>query len=114
MFVSTADKYQLDWRLVAAIAGVESDFGRRIPANSYNAWGWNNGNYRFDSWMSGIDQVHAVIKEKYYDRGLRTPTQMSRVYAPPSTTWAGKVNYFQKQLLMFPLPASEQLALKLD
>ena len=33
-FVETADKYNLDWRLVAAISGVESTFGKQIPYNS--------------------------------------------------------------------------------
>ena len=38
-FIYYADKYNIDWRLVPAIAGVESTFGKRMPANSYNAYG---------------------------------------------------------------------------
>ena len=37
-FVSIADKYSLDWKLVAAISGVESTFGKQIPYESYNGW----------------------------------------------------------------------------
>src|ERR1035437_9299144 len=37
-FVENADKYNLDWKLVAAISGVESTFGREIPNNSFNGW----------------------------------------------------------------------------
>ena len=39
-FVKEADKYNLDWRLVPAISGVESTFGKRIPYGSFNAYGF--------------------------------------------------------------------------
>ena len=38
--IKEADANQLDWKMVAAIAGVESGFGEAIPAYSYNAWGF--------------------------------------------------------------------------
>src|SRR3989344_9215484 len=39
-FVKYADEYDLDWKLVASISGLESTFGKAIPYNSYNGWGW--------------------------------------------------------------------------
>src|SRR4030042_3530833 len=36
-FVGAADTYELDWRLLPAISGVESTYGKFIPHNSYNA-----------------------------------------------------------------------------
>jgi hypothetical protein len=39
-FISEADKYGLDWRLVVSISGVESAFGNLIPYKSNNACGW--------------------------------------------------------------------------
>ena len=45
-FIKTADYYDLDYRMVPAISGVESTFGKRIPPNSYNAYGWAGGEYR--------------------------------------------------------------------
>src|SRR3972149_11598763 len=51
-FIRIADKYGLDWKLLPAIAGVESTFGRFIPFGSYNAYGWHNGKYYFNSWTS--------------------------------------------------------------
>src|SRR4030067_2508032 len=39
-FVRDADKYNLDWMLVAAISGLESSYGLAIPPGSYNGWGW--------------------------------------------------------------------------
>jgi len=103
-FVTYADKYQLDWRMVAAISGVESTFGKRIPENSYNAYGWANGNYYFESWEDSIAIVSKTLREKYYDRGATTLNQIARRYAPPSSSWAWKVNYFMEKIDPVPLP----------
>ncbi len=100
-FVEAADKYGIDWKLVPAITGVESTFGKQIPYQSYNAYGWCNGDYRFESWEQSIDYVSVYLKEKYYNRGLDTPTKIAPVYAPPSDTWAGKVAFFMKKLECF-------------
>lgn len=100
-FVETADKYQIDWKLVPAITGVESTFGKHIPYNSYNAYGWANGKYSFNSWEESIEKVTKTLKEKYYNRGLDNPYKIGPVYAPPSKTWAGKVNRFMKEIEAF-------------
>ena len=97
-FVDAADKYDLDWRLVTAIAGVESTFGKRIPFNSYNAYGWANGAYYFDSWEDSIEVVSKTLREKYYDKGAENIYQIARRYAPPSSTWAGKVLFFMQRI----------------
>ncbi len=100
-FIESADKYGLDWKLVPAIAGVESTFGKNIPAGSFNAYGWANGAFYFESWEQSIDLVSETLKEKYIDRGLDTPYKMGPVYAPPSKTWAYKVIYFMNKLECF-------------
>lgn len=70
-FVEEADKNNLDWRLVAAIAGGESTFGHAIPPYSYNAWGYGvygNNVRRFASWDDGIATVSKAIRTDYlYD-----------------------------------------------
>lgn len=109
-FVSYADYYNLDWRLVAAISGVESNFGKKIPAHSYNAWGWNGGDYIFSSWTDGISHVSSVLKKKYHDRGLITVNQIGPVYAPPSSVWSGNVNFFMQEIYEVKLPVESQLA----
>jgi hypothetical protein len=98
VFINAADRYQIDWKLVPAITGVESTFGKQIPFNSYNAYGWANGLYRFESWEDSITYVSQYLKEKYFDRGLDNPYKIGPVYAPPSRTWAGKVVFFIKQV----------------
>ena len=96
--IETADKYRLDWRLVPAITGVESSFGKRIPYHSYNAYGWNNGNFRFGSWEESIEHVSKTLRERYLDRGATSVGAIGRIYAPPSTTWAGKVNHLMAKI----------------
>ena len=93
-----SDVYNLDWRLIPAITGVESTFGKNIPSNSYNAYGWAGGKFYFKSWDDSIQHVSMSLKENYFDRGLTTTFKIARVYAPPSKTWAWKVNYFINQI----------------
>jgi hypothetical protein len=103
VFIETADKYGLDWRFVPAITGVESTFGKRIPANSYNAYGWANGAYYFDSWEDSIEVVSKALREKYYDQGATSISKIARRYAPPSSTWGWKVRYFMDKIDPLPL-----------
>jgi hypothetical protein len=102
-FVAYADANNLDYRLVPAITGVESTFGKHIPVDSYNAYGWANGEYSFTSWEDSIKHVSEVLKKSYIDRGLNSIRQIARVYAPPSTTWGGNVSYFVNKIDTLPL-----------
>lgn len=97
-FILVADKYNLDWRLLPAITGVESTFGRFIPRGSYNAYGWNRGDYYFNSWEHSIDYIGMRLSEKYMAQGLTTPSKIASKYAPDSTTWASTVNKFISQI----------------
>lgn len=96
-FIEAADAYSLDWKLVPAITGVESTFGRQIPYGSYNAYGWANGAYRFTSWENSIWHVNRVLKEKYVNRGAVTVWQVGKIYAT-SPTWAGRVESLMKKI----------------
>lgn len=102
-FIYYADKYDIDWRLVPAIAGVESTFGKRIPTNSYNAYGWNNGKFSFTSWTESIEVVSKALRENYYNKGATSIDKIARRYAPPSNTWNWKVKYFMNKIDNFPL-----------
>lgn len=102
-FVYWADVYNVDWRLVPAIAGVESTFGKRIPKNSYNAYGWANGTYRFTSWENSIEHVTKTLRTKYIDRGATSIDKIARIYAPPSSTWSGNVKFFVNKIDSTPL-----------
>jgi hypothetical protein len=97
-FVYWADVYQIDWRLVPAISGVESTFGKRIPLNSYNAYGWSNGDYNFNSWEDSIEHVTKTLRIKYKDKGAVTLDEIAHRYCPPSSTWLYKVKYFMDKI----------------
>jgi hypothetical protein len=94
-FVDAAEKYGVDYRLVAAISVVESGACKKT-FKPYNCWGW--GKKTFSSYEQGIHVVTAGIANKYYARGLYLPSQIGRVYAPPSKTWGSKVSSLMSQM----------------
>lgn len=108
VFVTEADKYGLDWRLVASISGVESAFGNIIPdGNSNNGWGWRGINKNADGWSifatwpDGIKEITRGLAQGYGTS--LTPFQIEPAYCPPcaeGTThaWANGVNRFMKEL----------------
>ena len=102
-FVLYADLNDLDYRLVPAITGVESTFGKHIPFDSYNAYGWANGDYTFESWEDSIAHVSQTLKKSYIDKGAPTIAKIARRYAPPSTTWGNGVKFFVGKIDRLPL-----------
>ncbi|MDP2585753.1 MAG: hypothetical protein Q8P29_02645 [Candidatus Levybacteria bacterium] len=103
-FVETADKYDLDWKLVAAISGVESTFGQQIPYESFNGWGWGiygDNMIRFSSWNEGIETISQGLRTKYIDKwGAQDVYEIGRFYAA-SPTWAQRVEYFMNSIEEF-------------
>jgi hypothetical protein len=100
-FVASADKYNLDWKLVAAIAGNESTFGKAVPYNSYNAWGWGvygDNVIRFSSWSEGIDTISQGLRERYMDAwGGENIYQIGSMYAA-SPVWASHVEHYMRSI----------------
>jgi len=105
-FVEEADKYNLDWKFVAAISGLESTFGQQIPYNSYNAWGWGiygDNMIRFNSWDEGIHTISQGLRERYINKwGAQDVYEIGRLYAS-SPTWAQRVSYFMNNIQDFAL-----------
>lgn len=106
-FVTEADKYGLDWRLVASISGVESAFGNLIPTNTNNAWGWRGINRNdagwsvFPSWDQAISHITQMIAEGYGTN--LDPFEMESTYCPPcgqnlDHAWANGVNNYMNEL----------------
>lgn len=57
-FVETSDKYNLDWRLLAAIAMRESTGGKNpCPNGSKNVFGWHSCKTYFKTYEEAIDKV---------------------------------------------------------
>ncbi|GAB4158208.1 MAG: hypothetical protein Fur003_1990 [Candidatus Dojkabacteria bacterium] len=104
-FIIEADKTGLDWRLVAAISGVESAFGTITPSGSFNAWGWKGDPTREWSYFGTWDKGIAVVTEglaRGYGTNL-TPRQIEPIYCPPcgqnpQHAWASGVTRFMNEL----------------
>jgi hypothetical protein len=97
-FVEEADKYDLDWKLVAAIAGTESTFGVHIPPGSYNAFGWGiptgaQSGVGFRSWDDSISTVSEGLRKNYINKGAADLDAIGRRYAA-SPAWATHVRFF--------------------
>jgi hypothetical protein len=116
VIIQEADKNGLDWRLIPAIAGLESTFGKNIPAYSYNAWGfgiYGNNVRRFASWEEGIAVVSKAIREDYINKNnAQTLDQIGRIYAA-SPTWAVRVEYFMDKIDDYQINQVSKLALSL-
>ena len=104
-FVVEADDAGLDWRLMAAISGVESAFGRLIPYNSYNAWGWRGGPggdfSNFSSWRDGIEFITPRVADGYgtdIDVFEMEPTYCPPCGRNPEHAWANGVERYMGQL----------------
>ena len=113
-FVAEADRLDLDWKLVAAIAGVESTFGNHVPSNSYNGWGWGiftgaSDGIHFASWHAGITEVSEGLKYNYIDRGATSIDQIGHIYAA-SPAWSAHVKFFMQKIDEFEPMGVEHLA----
>ncbi len=108
-FVKSADSHNIDWRLLAAISGVESTFAHQLPQNSFNAWGWGiygDNMIRFSSYEEAIETISKTLREKYVDQWrAKNPYEIGKYYAA-SPTWAEKVSYFMDKIHDFELKRS--------
>lgn len=100
--VQLSDENKLDFRLIVAIAQCESNVCKKIPEDSYNCWGFENGSTKFNSWEHALYRVAKTLKEGYIDQGLVTPEQIMPKYAPPSVAkggpWAKCVSQFLQEM----------------
>ena len=82
-FVASGGQWQVDPRLVVAIAGAESNFGQ-ITCAPFNAWGWGcpDGPYKFESWADGFDTVMKGLRTNYLSEGRTSVALIHQKYAP--------------------------------
>lgn len=103
-FIAAADEQNLDWKLVASIAGLESSFGKHMPYNSYNAWGWGvygDNVIRFKSFDDGIYVLSKGLRERYINKlGTEDLYVIGKMYAS-SPTWAQRVTFFMNDIERF-------------
>jgi hypothetical protein len=101
--VEVADKYDLDYRLLPAIAQQESNLCKVIPPNSYNCWGWgihSAGSLGFESFDEGIETVAKGLKTQYLDKGYNSVIEIMSKYNPssPDGAWGKGVTAFMSDM----------------
>ncbi len=77
--MKAANKWRIDPRLIIAIAGGESSFGRN--ARGFNAWGIGPGR-TYASWDAGIDAAAHLLRHNYVGKGLKTLASIGSKWAP--------------------------------
>lgn len=107
VLIATADKYQLDWTILAAIAGTESSFGIHMPANCINPYGWGiygENKLCFKSFTDAIEGVAAGLAGKYNTTSLES---IARTYNTVSTSgWLSHTRYFMNKIKTAQVPVS--------
>lgn len=108
LMIKLADEYNIDYRLLPAIAMCESNLGVRIPGQkSFNAWGiavytgQQNG-AMFQNWTQAIEWVYNYIADKYVSNNIHELSDIGSIWAPPSVekgnSWANCVDTFMKRI----------------
>jgi hypothetical protein len=100
IFVESGQEWNLDPRLVVAIAGAETTFGKRI-CTDFNAWNWffegaGCSSSRFASWEEGIRKVTRGLRLFYFDRyeHVTIPLIQARYCAEGCDHWIPLVTEF--------------------
>lgn len=99
--VDAADRYNISYNLLPAIAMQESQGCKVIPDNSYNCYGYGiyKGHVtRFTSYEEGIDTVTKALAKHYVAYGLDTPEKIMQKWNPGSGSWTQGVNFFLNRL----------------
>lgn len=103
LIVKVSDQYGFYYGLIPAISMAESGGCLKIPENSHNCYGlgiYGDKVWRFDSYEQGIETLAKILKEKYIDHGLHTPSEIMAKYTPgsPNGSWANSVRFFIDKL----------------
>ncbi|RJR23741.1 hypothetical protein C4578_03850 [Candidatus Microgenomates bacterium] len=101
--LSAAYRYEVDPRLIVAIAQQESNLGKKSPEYCYNAWGWaihERGTRCFENWDEAIEVVTRGIAQNYCAKGYcDDPCVMMKKYTPKSNgSWCAGVNQFLREM----------------
>ncbi len=105
--IRTAEKYGLDWTLLAAIAGTESSFAKRMPYQCNNPYGWGiygSNKLCFASLKDSIEGVASGLAKKY---NISSIESIARTYNTVSTDgWIKHTKYFMNKIKTAEIPVS--------
>jgi len=106
-FVMAEKTYKVPAKLLVAIAGVESGFGKNPPSCAfYNPFGYSSstspcGWWRFQNYHDAIYKVAQTIStDRAYQGYQRTGSilELAEVYTAVPEDWTEKVNWFMNQI----------------
>jgi len=107
VLIQTAEKYGLDWTLMAAIAGTESSFGKRMAKNCNNPYGWGiygDNKLCFKSLEDSIEGVASGLANKY---NISSIESIARTYNTVSTDgWISHTKFFMNKIKTAEIPVS--------
>lgn len=99
IIVRRADECGGDYKILLAIAGNESLFGR-VPVKLYNPYGWLDG-VQYASFEDALTKISCYISERYIAKCNKDITCIVRTYAGPGDDkqrWVYNINWFIKQI----------------
>lgn len=103
-FFTAGYQHGVEPRLAVAIAGQESNFGRRgqCATERNNAWGLGGGwpdCWTFRSFSEGVARVNRQL-ERYFGAGLRSIAEIKTRWCPPcGAEWVNGVTFFYQREL---------------
>jgi hypothetical protein len=111
-FVEEADKNNIPFWVVPAIAFQESTCGKKTPkkggVESYNAYGygvWGDNVTMFDDWEHGIEVMSRYMNNKFYSQGVTDLCEIMGTYTPPSNgSWCAGVDFFKDEIETYKTP----------
>ncbi len=89
----------VDYKLMIAIAGYESGYGRK-PIKKYNPYGWKNGK-TYTTFKDAISEITCQFGNKYIKKGLDTVKEISNIYLGKDgnhDSWIKNVTYIRNQV----------------
>lgn len=105
--IQTAEKYKLDWTLMAAIAGTESSFAKRMPQNCNNPYGWGiygDNKICFKTLEDSIEGVASGLAKKY---DISSIESIAQTYNKVTTeSWISHTTFFMNKIKDAQAPVS--------
>jgi len=99
-YLESADRYNLDYRLLPAISLAESTCLKRYPADTFNPYGWNSARTGFASLPSAIDFISGQLANGYFYAG-KTIEQKLRAFNN-NPAYAPRVLNYMREIAINP------------
>lgn len=90
----TCERYSVDYRIVLAIARLETGWFKSsafLNRNNPGGLSRNEVPMSFSTQEEGVEAFVGNLKKNYFDQGLDTPSKIGRKYCPVNPQWASMV-----------------------